>query len=100
MLGEADAPILVGGHTHLQLVRRFGPAVLVNPGSVGQPFAQWWPKEIRVASWGEYGVIDAGDGRLEIELHRVPFDVEALLRFCRASGMPHAQWWVDSWSPA
>jgi predicted phosphodiesterase len=98
MLAGAEAPILVGGHTHLQLVRRFGPAVLVNPGSVGQPFAQWWPKTIRVAPWGEYGVIDATDGGLDIELRRVPFDVEALLRFCLESGMPHAQWWVDSWN--
>jgi diadenosine tetraphosphatase ApaH/serine/threonine PP2A family protein phosphatase len=98
MLGGADAPILVGGHTHLQLVRRYGPAVLVNPGSVGQPFARWWPKPIRVAPWGEYGIIDASPGRLDIELRRVPFDVQALLDFCAASGMPHAQWWIDSWN--
>ena len=29
------APVLVGGHTHLQMLRRFGQSVLVNPGSVG-----------------------------------------------------------------
>ncbi len=98
MLAGVDAPILAGGHTHLQLVRRFGPTVLVNPGSVGQPFAQWWPKTIRVAPWGEYGIVDGSSGRLDIELRRVPYDVEALLRFCRESGMPHAQWWVDSWN--
>ena len=34
-----DAPVLVGGHTHLQMLRRFGQSVIVNPGSVGQPFA-------------------------------------------------------------
>jgi predicted phosphodiesterase len=99
MLQGANAQILVGGHTHLQLVRRFGPAVFINPGSVGQPFAQWWPKTIRVAPWGEYGVIDGSSGRLEIDLRRVPFDVQALLRFCRESGMPHMQWWIDSWNP-
>jgi predicted phosphodiesterase len=99
MLDGADAQILVGGHSRLQLVRRFGPAVFLNPGSVGQPVAQWWPKTIRVAPWGEYGVIDGSSGHLEIDLRRVPFDVQALLRFCRESGMPHAQWWVDSWNP-
>jgi diadenosine tetraphosphatase ApaH/serine/threonine PP2A family protein phosphatase len=72
--------------------------VIVNPGSVGQPFAQWWPKTIRVAPWAEYGVIAAGDGTLSVELHRVEVDVQALLDFCRESGMPHAQWWVDSWN--
>jgi predicted phosphodiesterase len=100
MFTGVEAPILVGGHTHLQMIRRFGRAVIVNPGSVGQPFAQWWPKTIRVAPWAEYGVIEAGDGRLEVELHRVPIDVDALLEFCRRSGMPHAKWWVDSWSAA
>jgi predicted phosphodiesterase len=97
LFAGVDAPILVGGHTHLQMVRRFGRAVIVNPGSVGQPFAQWWPKTIRVAPWAEYGVVEAGDGRLSVELHRVEIDVQGLLDFCRESGMPHAQWWVDSW---
>ena len=36
--------LLVGGHTHLQMLRRFGQSVIVNPGSVGQPFSQWWPQ--------------------------------------------------------
>jgi predicted phosphodiesterase len=98
MFAGSEASILVGGHTHLQMVRRFGRSVIVNPGSVGQPFAQWWPKTIRVAPWAEYGVIAAGDGALSIELHRVEVDVQALLDFCRESGMPHAQWWVDSWN--
>jgi putative phosphoesterase len=93
-----DAAVLVGGHTHLQLIRRFGASVLVNPGSVGQPFYQWWPKTIRVARWAEFGVIALENGRLEIDLHRVPFDVDALLEFFRGSGMPHAKWWVESWS--
>jgi diadenosine tetraphosphatase ApaH/serine/threonine PP2A family protein phosphatase len=95
---DTDAPILVGGHTHLQMVRRFGKQTIVNPGSVGQPFAQWWPKTIRVAPWAEYAVVDAADGRLQVEMCRVPVDVDALLRFCLDSGMPHARWWVDSWS--
>lgn len=100
MFEGVEAPVLVGGHTHLQMLRRFGPSVIVNPGSVGQPFAQWWPKTIRVAHWAEYGVIDADEGRLTIDLRRVPFDLEGLLHVCRESGMPHAQWWVDSWNAA
>jgi predicted phosphodiesterase len=97
-----EAPILVGGHTHLQMMRRFGRQMIVNPGSVGQPFSQWWPKTIRVAPWAEYAIIEAGNGSgdLHVDLRRVPIDVDALLRFCLESGMPHAQWWVDSWNPA
>jgi predicted phosphodiesterase len=92
------APVLVGGHTHLQMLRRFGQSVLVNPGSVGQPFSQWWPQPIRVAHWAEYGIVEVNDGRLHVDLRRVPFDVDALLERFRGSGMPHAQWWIDSWN--
>jgi putative phosphoesterase len=100
LFGGVEATILVGGHTHLQMVRRFGRQMIINPGSVGQPFAEWWPKPIRVAPWAEYGVIEVTEGGLHVDLRRVPIDVEGLLRFCLASGMPHAQWWVDSWNPA
>jgi putative phosphoesterase len=93
-----DAPVLVGGHTHLQMLRRFGPSLIVNPGSVGQPFAQWWPRDIRVAHWAEYGVIESNGGRVEVDLRRVPYDVEALLTLLRRSDMPHCNWWIDSFN--
>jgi putative phosphoesterase len=98
MFAGHEASVLVGGHTHLQMLRRFGRSVIVNPGSVGQPFSQWWPREIRVAHWAEYGVVEAGDGRLKVDLRRVPYDVDALLRVFEASDMPHARWWISSWT--
>jgi putative phosphoesterase len=93
-----DASVLVGGHTHLQLFRRFGRSVVVNPGSIGQPFSQWWPKPIRVGHWAEYGLINTEDAHIEVELCRVPFDVDALLHLLADSEMPHRQWWIDSWN--
>jgi putative phosphoesterase len=98
MFDGVDAPVLIGGHTHLQMLRRFGTSLIVNPGSVGQPFSQWWPQPIRVAHWAEYGIVEVNDGRLDVDLRRVPFDVDALLERFRGSGMPHAQWWIDSWN--
>jgi putative phosphoesterase len=98
MFEGADAAILVGGHTHLQMMRRFGRSIIVNPGSVGQPFSQWWPQPIRVAHWSEYGIVEVEGDRLHVDLHRVPFDVDAMLEAFAKSGMPHAQWWIDSWN--
>ena len=93
-----DATVLAGGHTHLQMLRRFGESMIVNPGSVGQPFSQWWPREIRIAHWAEYGIVDlTSDEQVAFELRRVPFDLEALLTLLAESGMPHARWWIDSW---
>jgi putative phosphoesterase len=93
-----EASVLVGGHTHLQMLRRFGQSVILNPGSVGQPFSQWWPRQIRVAHWAEYGVIETDGDHVAFELRRVPFDLEALLRLLAESKMPHRRWWIDSWN--
>jgi putative phosphoesterase len=35
--GEADADIVLYGHTHQQVVRRLGRVLVVNPGSAGDP---------------------------------------------------------------
>lgn len=97
--GTTDAAILVGGHTHLQMLRRLPSALFVNPGSVGQPFSQWWPREIRVAPWAEYAVVDTGAQHSGVELRRVPYDLDRLLGVLAGSRMPHRQWWLDSWRP-
>ena len=97
MFVGVEATVLLGGHTHLQMLRRYGPSMIVNPGSVGQPFSQWWPREIRVGRWAEYGVIDIDGPRVDVELRRVPYDVDALLRHLAGSAMPHQRWWIDSW---
>ena len=97
MLDGHSEPALVGGHTHLQLVRRFEKSIFVNPGSVGLPFVEWWPRPVRIAPWAEYGIINSRDGRLEVELRRTTFDVEAFLTLSRSSGMPHADWWAECW---
>lgn len=97
MLDARRPSLLIGGHTHLQLARRFDESLLVNPGSVGLPFRDWWPKRVRIAPWAEYAVVQAGDGRLQVDLRRTAFDVAAYLERSRASGMPHADWWADCW---
>jgi putative phosphoesterase len=98
MFGDVRAPLMIGGHAHLQLLRRFEKILFVNPGSVGLPFSDWWPDRVRIAPRAEYGILVHEDGRLSIELRRTAYDAEAFLRFTRASGMPHAEWWAASWS--
>ena len=97
MLDGHSEAMLVGGHTHIQLIRRFEKSVIVNPGSVGLPFVEWWPRPVRIAPWAEYGILRSDDGKLSMELRRTAFDVKAFLRLSRESGMPHAEWWADCW---
>jgi diadenosine tetraphosphatase ApaH/serine/threonine PP2A family protein phosphatase len=67
LMGDAEGPRIVFGHTHLPFAR-VGPrgVELVNPGSVGMPF----DGDPRAA----YAVI-AGDG--SVEHRRVPYDHRA-----------------------
>ena len=100
MLDGFGAPVLVGGHTHLQMVRRYDDALFVNPGSVGLPFARWSPDAVEIAPRAEYAVVTVSDGHFAVDLRRTRYDVESHLRGGLESGMPHADWWASSWQTA
>src|SRR5690349_10676457 len=40
-LGDQLATVMVGGHTHIQMLRQHRGRWLVNPGSVGMPFERF-----------------------------------------------------------
>ena len=96
MLDGTRAPMLAGGHTHFAMVRHFDGALLVNPGSVGLPFARQ-EAVMRISPWAEYAIVDSTNGHLSVDLRRTDFDVDSLLELIRASGMPHADWWAGLW---
>ena len=98
MLDNVEQRVLVGGHTHVQMIRRYLETVIINPGSVGLPFREWWPRPVRISPWAEWGILEGEDGRLSMDLRRTPFDVDAFLQMSLSSGMPHAEWWAKSWS--
>ena len=97
MLDGFELPVLLGGHTHLQMIRRWDESVIVNPGSVGLPFREWWPRPVRISPWAEYGIVGGEDGRLSLDLRRTTYDVDAFLEMSLESGMPHAEWWANCW---
>jgi predicted phosphodiesterase len=98
MLAGVRAAILAGGHSHVQLLRRHRDLLLLNPGSVGLPMDRVPPAApIRNPPWAEYAVVTAADGRLGLDLRRVPFDVDAFVAAALASGMPHAAWYTADW---
>jgi len=97
MLDGVAAPVLVGGHTHLQMVRRYEDLLFVNPGSVGMPFELWSPEAVQIAPRAEYAVLSVEDGAFAVDLRRTGYDVKGHLRAGLDSGMPHADWWAASW---
>lgn len=97
-LAETDADLYAGGHTHVQMLRRYLKSILINPGSVGLPVNPTWPgPDMRNPAWAEYALIECDGERLSVALQRVPFDTQALVRIARSSGMPHAEVWSADW---
>lgn len=92
------ASVLVGGHTHTPLVRRYHDMVLINPGSVGLPFVRSAPHHpVRRPHWAEYALLNVTDGHLSIDLRRTSIDINALQRSVIDSGMPYPDLWMQDW---
>jgi putative phosphoesterase len=93
--------LMVGGHTHVQMFRRFKDSLILNPGSVGLAMDRVSPlSDIRQPSFAEYAIIECGKTSLRVGLHRVVFDLQAFVQVMNASGMPHAAWWASRWKEA
>lgn len=97
MLGDTPATILAGGHTHLQMLRRYSDAHLVNVGSVGLAGVGAVIQKNQHVRWAEYAVVDSDGDRLEIALRRTPLNVDQMVAVARASGMPEVEWWAGLW---
>lgn len=100
MFAGAQAEIMVGGHTHVQMLRRYEQGWLINPGSVGLPGVgperEDLPRNKKV-HWAEYAIIALHNGHFSVDLRRTPLDVPALLQVGYASGMPDIDSWVRTW---
>jgi len=87
MLAVFNHPLMVGGHTHVQVVRVVEATLVVNPGSVGLPFRGLPAGEFqRISPWAEYALVRVEDGRLSVELRRASYEVEAMLQLTIDSG--------------
>lgn len=97
-----SAHLYAGGHTHIQLLRRYQEALLLNPGSVGLAYDRTPSPGVAVRNppWGEYAILTATGGSLSVDLRRVPFDVAAMKRAAHENGMPYAEWWCAEWDDA
>jgi len=85
-------------------VRCLDQSIVMNASSVGLPWETQPGGRGRNPPWAEYAVLGVEDGRLSVDLRRVPVDQEAIRRSLLDSGMPHAMRWAadraKSYTPA
>jgi putative phosphoesterase len=90
--------VMVGGHTHVHLLRRLDAQLIVNVGSVGMPFERAFDgRAPKLLPWCEYGVVTGDGGVVSVDLRRVPLDLERFAVSVRGSSLPGAADWLDQW---
>jgi putative phosphoesterase len=99
MLSGCQVAIMAVGHTHAQMMRRFGATTLINPGSAGLPIVpDPLTGKARNPPWAEYAVVGWQAGSPRIEFRRTLYETSGLIRSALVCGMPHAEWWVRGWT--
>ncbi len=101
LLGQYEADVLTGGHTHVQHVRRIGrdARLFFNPGSIGLAYSHHQPEDsFRADPWAEYAVLTSEGESLALEFRRVPYDVAPLIRAYESSGRPYARRAIEQYS--
>jgi hypothetical protein len=97
LIGSAAG--VVGGHVHLQWLRRVGRAFWACAGSVGLVVDNTAPGEVKlIAPWAEYAVASGSPSR--IEFRRVQFETREVVGAIRASGIPDAERLAREWPNA
>ncbi len=95
---ETRAPLMFGGHTHTQLLRRFQDTTFINPGSIGLPHEILVDGTARNPARAEYALLEVVRGQPSVTFRRVPYDLGPLLEAVEASGMPHGEVWAADFS--
>ncbi len=99
LLGESEETIMVGGHSHIQLLRQHHGQLILNPGSVGNSFREP-PYSIEkpvLNGWAEYALLEVENGRISVNLLRIPFDTQKLHQITQASDLPIKDWWLQQY---
>jgi predicted phosphodiesterase len=96
-LAGEPAALYAGGHVHEQFVRRHGPALVLNPGSVGLPYFRTGEQRTVNPTYAEYAVIELREQGAAVSLRRASYPLQDLEDAVRMSGMPHADWWLTDW---
>ena len=93
-----DAEVMVGGHTHIQMLRQHQGRLIINAGSVGQPFKEFVAgNPPQLLSHAEYALIEIVRGNVAVLLKRIRLDQEKLLHSARASGSPLRSWLIQQY---
>ena len=96
LVTDPHASIAVYGHIHQQLLRYGSDGQLIlNPGSIGQPF--FLDAKLRKDLRAQYMILEFDEAGLsDVDFRRVDYDVEAELQLARDLKLPYFQVYYES----
>ena len=96
LVTEPHASIAVYGHIHQQFLRYGSDGQLIlNPGSIGQPF--FLDAKLRKDLRAQYMILEFDEAGLsEVDFRRVDYDVEAELQLAKDLKLPYFQIYYES----
>ena len=96
LVTEPHASIAVYGHIHQQLLRYGSDGQLIlNPGSIGQPF--FLNAQLRKDLRAQYMILEFDESCLsDVDFRRVDYDVEAELQLAKDVKLPYFQVYYES----
>lgn len=91
-----SATIFIGGHSHIQMHRRYGNKLILNSGSVGNAFEFAFSPGVipKLLPWAEYAILSQSENNLDVDLRRVYYDTEKLKEAVNKSELPGSAWWI------
>ena len=94
------ADIFIGGHSHVQMVRRVDEKLILNSGSIGNAFKFAFApgNSVGLLPWAEYMIINQSGNSLSIDARRVYFDTDELLKKVKENRPPCTNWWLSQYS--
>ena len=94
LFGLLRETVMVGGHTHIQMLRKHHGKLIINAGSVGSAFRKTpKPNETPVLlPWAEYAVVEIKDNNLNVSLKRIEFDTRDYKNVIENSSNPLKGW--------
>lgn len=99
LLGERQANVMAGGHTHIQMLRQHRDRLVVNVGSVGMPFKEYAAgARPTILAHAEYAVVEETHGVVDISLCRVPLDKTAMRNSLAQTTNPLRDWLIQQYA--
>jgi putative phosphoesterase len=91
--------IMAGGHTHIQMYRRWNESILINPGSVGLPLRQLPIDEhTKLLHHAEYAIVTSTKSNHSIQFRHVSLNIENMLEEYAQSDLPYFDEWIGWWT--